>query len=126
MVTQCNFFHPSDFCIFFKTNVLSSSTTISLMKGILERSILDYFIVSQNFYKIIKVWKRLLVGTLFRPITSYWPEPLSSVRRCWLAMPPVADYLEMFAGVPYDREKTENLICTPPRTHSHFFSQLQG
>ena len=30
---------------------------------------------------------------------------LSNVRRCWLAMPPVAGFLEMFAGVPYNREK---------------------
>ena len=30
-------------------------------------------------------------------------------------MPPVAGFLEMFAGVPYNREKNESLICTPPR-----------
>ena len=27
---------------------------------------------------------------------------LSNVRRCWLAMPPVPGFLEMFAGVPYN------------------------
>ena len=32
---------------------------------------------------------------------------LSNVRRCWLAMPLVAGFLEMFAGVPYNREKTK-------------------
>ena len=36
---------------------------------------------------------------------------LSNVHRCWLAMPPVAGFLEMFAGVPYNREKNESLIC---------------
>ena len=40
--------------------------------------------------------------------------PLSNVRRCWLAMPPVAGFLEMFAGVPYNREKNESLIWNPP------------
>ena len=30
---------------------------------------------------------------------------LSNVRRYWLAMPPVAGFMEMFAGVPYNREK---------------------
>ena len=35
---------------------------------------------------------------------------LSNVRRCWLAMPPVVGFLEMFAGVPYNREKNESLI----------------
>ena len=44
---------------------------------------------------------------------------LSNVRRCWLAMPPVAVFLEMFAGVPYNREKNESLVCTPSRTHAH-------
>ena len=42
---------------------------------------------------------------------------LSNVRRCWLAMPPVAGFLEMFAGVPYNRE---SLACSPsptPRTN---------
>ena len=40
---------------------------------------------------------------------------LSNVRRCWLAMPPVAGFLEMFAGVPYNRErKNKSLICNPP------------
>ena len=37
----------------------------------------------------------------------------SNVRRCWLARPPVAGFLEMFAGVPYNREKNESLNCTP-------------
>ena len=32
-------------------------------------------------------------------------------------MPPVAGFLEMFAGVPYNREKTESLNCTPPRIY---------
>ena len=39
---------------------------------------------------------------------------LSNVRRCWLAMPQVAGFLEMFAGAPYNREKNESLICPPP------------
>ena len=30
---------------------------------------------------------------------------LSNVRKCWLAMPPVAGFLEMFAGMPYNRER---------------------
>ena len=39
---------------------------------------------------------------------------LSNVRSGWLAMPLVAGFLEMFAGVPYNREKkTESLACTP-------------
>ena len=37
---------------------------------------------------------------------------LSNVHRCWLAMPPVAGFLEMFAGVPYNREKNEGIACT--------------
>ena len=32
---------------------------------------------------------------------------LSNVCRCWLAMPPVAGFLEMFAGVPYNGENTK-------------------
>ena len=45
---------------------------------------------------------------------------LLSVHRCWLAMPPVAGFLEMFAAVPYNREKNKSLICTlPPHTHPH-------
>ena len=49
---------------------------------------------------------------------------LSNVRRCWLAMPPVAGFLEMFAGVPYNREKNESLICNPPppRVHTSMFA----
>ena len=30
-----------------------------------------------------------------------------NVRSGWLAMPPVADFLEMFAGMPYNREKKQ-------------------
>ena len=37
---------------------------------------------------------------------------LSNVRRCRLAMPPVAGFLEMFAGVPYNREKNQSLVST--------------
>ena len=48
---------------------------------------------------------------------EHWATPLSSVRRCWLAMPPVAGFLEMFAGVSYNREKNESLIFTPLCTH---------
>ena len=36
---------------------------------------------------------------------------LSNVRRCWQAMPPVAGFLVMFAGVPYNREKTYIPLC---------------
>ena len=51
----------------------------------------------------------------------------SNVSRCWLAMPPVAGFLEMFAGMPYNREKTESLICTPnPRVHTSMFALLFG
>ena len=32
---------------------------------------------------------------------------LSNVRRCWLAMPLVAGFLEMFAGVLYNRENKQ-------------------
>ena len=41
-------------------------------------------------------------------------EVLSNVRRCLLAMTPVAGFLEMFAGVAYNKEKNESLACTPP------------
>ena len=33
---------------------------------------------------------------------------LSNTCRCWLAMPSVAGFLEMFAGVPYNRERNES------------------
>ena len=39
---------------------------------------------------------------------------LSNVRRFWLAMPPVAGFLEMFAGVPYNREKKRKSSLHPP------------
>ena len=50
-----------------------------------------------SYQIIFNIWKRLLDGTLFRPltsywpelirpITSYWPEPLSNVRRYWLGV----------------------------------------
>ena len=42
---------------------------------------------------------------------------LSNVHRCWLAMPLVTGFLEMFAGVAYNREQNESLVYTsPPRT----------
>ena len=38
-----------------------------------------------------------------------------SVDAGWpVAMPPVAGFLEMFAGVPYNRDKNECLACTTP------------
>ena len=43
---------------------------------------------------------------------------LSNVWRCRLAMPPVAGFLEMFAGVPYIREKKQKSNLLPPRTHT--------
>ena len=42
---------------------------------------------------------------------------LSNVHRCWLAMPLVAGFLEMFAGVAYNREKNESLVYNP-RIHT--------
>ena len=45
---------------------------------------------------------------------------LSNVRRCWQALPPAAGFLEMFAGVPYNREKNESLACNPPRKYLSF------
>ena len=64
--------------------------------------------------------KEYAAGTFLRTQTN-WTYILSSVRRCWLAMPPVAGFLEIVAGVPYNREKNESLICTPPpRTQAQF------
>ena len=42
---------------------------------------------------------------------------LSNVCRCLLAIPPVADFLEMFAGMPYNREKNESLEFFLPFAH---------
>ena len=47
---------------------------------------------------------------------------LSNVRRCWLAMPSVAGFLEMFASVPYNREKKrKSSLHHPPCVHTSLF-----
>ena len=48
---------------------------------------------------------------------------LSNVRRCFV-LPLVAGFLEMFAGVPYNREKNESLLCTPSCVHTTLLAIL--
>ena len=54
---------------------------------------------------------------------------LSYVRSCWLAMPPVDGFLEMFAGVPYNRGKNKSIaypmykpLCLQYLRNVHFIS----
>ena len=60
---------------------------------------------SYTAYRII-IRKRLNAGTV--PANKeYAAGTLSNVRRCWLAMPPVAGFLEMFVACHTIEKKTK-------------------
>ena len=52
---------------------------------------------------LLKLWKSLNAG-MVPANKEYVAGTLSNVRRCWLVMPPVAGFLEMFAGVACNRK----------------------
>ena len=72
---------------------------------------------------LLKLWKSLNAG-MVPANKEYAAGTLSNVHRCWLAMPRVAGFLEMFAGVLYNREKNESLICTPPPHRQTIFNNF--